>query len=322
MDFRELNWGVRNHMDIVITPQIARHWLDHHNHNNRAKGAFAAAKYSRDMEAGRWEETGETISFDWFGELINGQTRLEAIWSSQRPQMFIVVTGLPPSIRPVIDAHRKRSVADAFSTSGRSDLISGGSIPANTGAGMWARIMHGIKNTKGGATNEELLAFADLYPEGGGFAIREFGKHRRIRSISVAPVMAAVANAYYHYPQSLSRLENFVKVLTSGMQSHPDDKVIIVLREALNGNRAQHDKPKNKRKLEATNSNAQSEIYGKTARTIQAYMRGEMLNRIYEPAQEPFPLPVRKSTATPTLAHRMAGDGRQQPRESGTGLLA
>lgn len=304
----ELNWRVRDEFRMDITPPISLRWLEHHNHHNRSMSAARVEQYARDMASGRFLETGESISFDWNGENINGQHRLQAIHESQVTlKNALIVTGVDPAARPVVDIHGKRSAYDAFHFSGMGELLGGqGSVARNTAAGMWARIRHGIVNRKGNETRQELIDFARRYADGGRFSLDQFGSHPAKRSVCVAPVMAAVARAFYHYKteQDRFRLSRFVEALATGIQKDPGDRTVIVLRESLQN-------------IQSRNSNAQADIYGKTCRTIQAYMRGDYLAKIYRPTQEPFPLPD-LPTPNPSATPRLAGmAGRRERSEHG-----
>lgn len=306
----ELNWGRRDVMWLLITPAIAAIWLQFRNQINRPVRDSNVDKYVRDTLSGNWHVTGESISFDWNGQLINGQHRLEVIIETGVAVEYVVVTGLDPNIRPDIDNHGKRSMANAFEFAGkRGSLGEGGSVGRNTAAGMWSRMKHGIVASKGHDTHRELLTFAETYPEGGLFALEEFGKHPR-KSVFLAPVMAAVARAYYHFSSddaTLARLSRFVALLATGKgQTARADDVVILLREWLIDNKNRHGR----------NSNVSHEIYGKTARTITAFMAGEIISRIYCPTEEPFPLPIVSTDVgrAPRMAFDDAGSGAGRSR--------
>lgn len=96
-----------------ITPSYAREILENRNEENYRKLKESAANlYEKDMKDGNWMFNGDTIRFDSNGNLIDGQTRLEAIRKSGISQDFIVVTGLDPQCAKTIDIGFKRSVED------------------------------------------------------------------------------------------------------------------------------------------------------------------------------------------------------------------
>ena len=295
---------------VTITKALATEWLTARNAVNRYKRPSVISQYTRDMAAKRWLLTGETISFDWNGQLINGQHRLQAVVESGQPMQALVVVGLDPAVRTVVDTQSRRSVRDAFSHAGKNQMLGeGGTVGGNTAAGMWSRMKYGIRQTKGLDTRQELLAFADTYPEGGLFAIEVFGKLPRVSQISTASVMAAVARAYYHYDDTfLGRLERFVQVLVTGKSVNELESSIHVLRLFLTGLR--EDGKVDRNYSGPRNSNAQAETYGKTCRAIQAFMAGEEVpKRLYLPSSDPFPLPDR--SGQDGGADRILGDGRR-----------
>lgn len=325
----ELNWKKEDAFFVDVTPPMALVWLQKHNEINRVQRETIKTSYSRDMESGRFAQTGESISFDWNGQLINGQHRLEGVFKSGKTIRFLVVTGLDPAVRPLIDIHGKRSIPDGWNLSGHGSMLRSGTVTDRTGAGMWARIKNGISQNKGKETRAELLDFALANPDGGIYALREFGKYKLKRGVVVAGTLAAVARASYYYKEETLRrkLSHFVEVLCTGIQQHRDDEQIINLREILTNERG--DTARQKRNGAARrNSNSQFEVYGKTCRVIQAYMRGEVLGNIRTPNEDPFPLQTPtttdttgSTTATPRLNRVAGGRGKPNGRATGTDAL-
>ncbi len=114
---------------VTVEPIDAERWLER-NESNRNARARAVNAYARDMEAGRWLATGETIKFDTHGNLLDGQHRLSAIVQSGKPQRLLVVSGVDPSVRGVIDTGAVRTGGDALRMAG----IGGGNPYALAGA--------------------------------------------------------------------------------------------------------------------------------------------------------------------------------------------
>jgi hypothetical protein len=97
----------------TITPNRAGSLLDA-NESNRNVRARVVSAYARDMDHDRWLTTGETIKVGRNGELLDGQHRLQAIIASGKPQRLLVVRGLDPITRTVIDTGAVRSGGDAL----------------------------------------------------------------------------------------------------------------------------------------------------------------------------------------------------------------
>jgi len=100
---------------ITISVDQARKWVENHNPHNRAVSTTTITRYATLMNRGEWMLTCEPIMFDWNGNLLNGQHRLMAIIASGKPQQFLVVKDLNPSIFPLIDTQHQRRGADCLS---------------------------------------------------------------------------------------------------------------------------------------------------------------------------------------------------------------
>jgi hypothetical protein len=95
----------------IITPAVAAEYLDQ-NTDNRHLRSRAVDMYTRNMLAGEWKVTGETIKFDRNGRLIDGQHRLAAIIRAEKQQPCLVVRGLEPEVQGVIDTNLHRTAGD------------------------------------------------------------------------------------------------------------------------------------------------------------------------------------------------------------------
>jgi hypothetical protein len=97
----------------LITPGDAERMLEA-NESNRNVRARVVNAYARDMEADRWLTTGETVKIGTHGQLLDGQHRLMSIIQSGKAQRLLVVYGLDPVARTVIDTGAVRSGGDAL----------------------------------------------------------------------------------------------------------------------------------------------------------------------------------------------------------------
>lgn len=102
--------GVRVGREI-ITPEIAKSYLDK-NKRNRRLSVKVVAKIARDMANGEWRVTGDMIRFDWDGNLIDGQHRLMGCIKADVPFESFVGYGFAPEDQDVIDTMRPRTTAD------------------------------------------------------------------------------------------------------------------------------------------------------------------------------------------------------------------
>ncbi len=80
----------------IVTPALARKWLELNAENNRLPRPRKIQAYARDMASGNWNsDSGETIKFDKNGILVDGQNRLQAVLLADMSIAMDVVTGLP-----------------------------------------------------------------------------------------------------------------------------------------------------------------------------------------------------------------------------------
>ena len=98
---------------IVITPDMAKVWLDK-NVKNRKLQRHTTSKYARDMLAGAWQVTGDAIRFDVHSNLLDGQHRLKACIEAGVPFETFVIYGLPTQTQDVMDIGKIRSATDTL----------------------------------------------------------------------------------------------------------------------------------------------------------------------------------------------------------------
>lgn len=102
---------------IDVTPELAQQWLLC-NANNRPLRQGVAARYARDMTAGRWMLNGDPIRFDGDKQLIDGQHRLTAVVSSNHTIKSVVVRELSNEAFFTIDQPSIRRPRDYFGMAG------------------------------------------------------------------------------------------------------------------------------------------------------------------------------------------------------------
>jgi len=85
------------------------------NINNRPIRKGIVECYKQDISDGRWFVTNQGIGIDINGVLVDGQHRLQAIKDMGYPPIrLLILSGLDPEVRSVIDQHAKRSVRDIW----------------------------------------------------------------------------------------------------------------------------------------------------------------------------------------------------------------
>jgi hypothetical protein len=105
----------------VVTPELARFWLEHHNKINRPVRSKKVAEYGRQMVEKEFLTTGEPIIFDWDEQMVNGQHRLLALVETGLTLTFVVVRGVDPAVRDVVDTGIKRTLGDTLKLHGEQN---------------------------------------------------------------------------------------------------------------------------------------------------------------------------------------------------------
>lgn len=110
---------------MLVTPEMAREWLDKNTPRNRPVSKSTVNAYARLMKAGGWNLTHQGIAFDDNGELIDGQHRLHAIIISNTPVMMNVTYNVhhAPGEAFTIDMGRKRTYNNIVQMSGNDDPV-------------------------------------------------------------------------------------------------------------------------------------------------------------------------------------------------------
>ncbi len=101
-----------------VTPDTAAKWLDENNPRNRPMAPNTVRRYATFITEKRWQTNGETIVFDWDGNVLNGQHRLAAVCLAQESCEFIIVRGVDPACFPTMDRGKPRSAADVLAILG------------------------------------------------------------------------------------------------------------------------------------------------------------------------------------------------------------
>lgn len=124
----------------------------------------------------------------------------------------------------------------------------------------------------------EHIAFIEKHLEAISWAIQHIGKG--VKYVSVTPVMAVVARAYYSIDRNV--LAKFCDVVKTGIVENPKTESSAVrLRNVLieMGARGLHSSESSRTK------------YRKASRALRAFIDGESLSNLYEASSEIFLLP-------------------------------
>lgn len=103
---------------MEITPEMASRWLTESNTHNRNLSQSSVNAYARDMAAGRWMISNDSVVFATDGTLLNGQHRFAAIVRSGVTVRAFVMFGAPPETQDVMDSGNKRNAGAALQFEG------------------------------------------------------------------------------------------------------------------------------------------------------------------------------------------------------------
>lgn len=101
----------------VVTPELASKYLSS-NQGNRKISQRQVNFYYKQMVAGEWGATGDTIKISSEGRLLDGQHRLHALIRYDNPIEMFIAEGVDPELFPMIDTGKPRTASDVLSSSG------------------------------------------------------------------------------------------------------------------------------------------------------------------------------------------------------------
>jgi hypothetical protein len=238
---------------IDLTPEISERFMSM-NTKNRKLSPKLVDSYAKDMKEGRWYANGEPIIIS-NNVLISGQHRCLAVIKSgvTLKDTVIVYTDEPE----MVDTGRVRSVTD----------LTG--IPPLISAAVSTCLAMTIKKHN---VSKALIIekYSEWEPECE-FVYKIIDNRKRgLRKSGI--VGAVLAARLCGYPEDM--LENFCRVLLSGEMEKPQDKVIILLRDAA---------------ITSTNGGgtAQKTMYLKTQAALKIYIEGRTVTKLY-PLMEPY----------------------------------
>ena len=260
---------------MTITPEKALHWLETANLRNRPISQSHINKLASDMKNGEWELSHEAIAFDPHGILIDGQHRLWAIVESDRPMHLPVAFNVPSEAMRAITGGKPRSVVDVLKIGNKDGNVS-------THHTSTLRSMLGGMSCPPSLTVRETSEQLAIHRKAVDFAVRHLSSCS-CKGICNATTRAVIARAWYSADSEL--LIRFCELLTSGIISHiPSATALVSLRQYLMTNTG-------------SSSVQRREKYGRTARALKAFLKGESLNKLIPATKELFPLPKEKKAA-------------------------
>lgn len=187
----------RGNYVTLVTPEMAKAWLEERNTNNRRIKDRTVQSFAHDMKAGKWDPDASDIKFARTGELIDGQHRLQACVLADVPFPTLVRTGVGQQTRQRVDTGTRRSAADAIKMAGF------GTYPTTMGACVNLRVRYdrfvGKKRAEldtyrmVAMTHDEVLEYLNEHPHIDRFAIEASSVRRMIPAIPPSVILTILS---------------------------------------------------------------------------------------------------------------------------------
>ena len=109
-DLAAVRWRIES-----VTPQMAKDWLLTRVSRLHRLSPSLLNAYARDLKTDCWRLNGSPLIFSRDGKLLDGQLRLHACVTAQRPFRTLIVEGIDPEAALTIDEVRGRSLSSVLS---------------------------------------------------------------------------------------------------------------------------------------------------------------------------------------------------------------
>lgn len=259
---------------VTITPEMAREMLKA-NKSNRTLRKSKVLMYAHDMKNGKWNLTGQGITFGKDGRLLDGQHRLQAIAFANVPIKLLVVTDA--DIVGTYDCGIQRTFVDQFKLA--NEMNTG---PLYTTNGMAiCRLCYQIEksgsvNRKSMPTISDLETFILDNKEGLDWAAylcdvgrqRDGGVSNGLRRAIITATIYEVCRLDIGFTKA--HAERFIRVLRSGLGVDNTDAPIIALRNKIIS-------------MHGTSDAVNRELFLRIQWTISKYLEGSTQLRSYFP---------------------------------------
>lgn len=256
---------------VLVGPNLAQRILDEYNTANRNPIPSQIKSIADAIAANAWRETHQGIAFDIASRtLVDGQNRLLGIVKADIAVWCLVFVYPAIECKAVeaTDRGSRRRFED------QRKMLTGEEITRQHGQTL--RVFATAPNISKISGHEE-NRFYDAYRAHIEWAVGRFSGGR-VKGLTAAPVVGAVARARAHIKEST--LERFCDVLLSGVSEagSPEERTILSLRDFL------------LRTGSKGNPTGQADTYRKVQNHIKAYVDGRVLLKACGSAGDLFPL--------------------------------
>ena len=261
--------NVQRCVTILVTPNIAKDWIENRNTRNVGIKPNKVRYLSRQMSSGRWLTTVQGISFDIDGVLMDGQHRLLAIIHSGCSLVVRIFLNEPKESMEVMDTGVPRNNADIITLTGSIGVI----VQADLGVLRCMMFMNS-KIRKSPGEDADLLGVHLK-------AIRWAREHIRrcdTQNVGTALMRGVIARAYYSV--DIKVLEAFCASLMSGVSQPRDCRAVPLLSTYLFSMASA-----------GSGGLVKRQSYLKIERALCAYITRENISSLRVASREMFPIP-------------------------------
>jgi hypothetical protein len=147
--------------EVDVTPELAEQWLAH-SEVNRPSRRRKVAEFARDMTAGHWMPTAESVKFNTRERMIDGKHRCLAVIASGVTVRMVIARNVEDAAQRVMDSGSARTPADTLHIEGHAS--------AATLAAVARRVValqrgQNVKALMTGITKSEIYDFVASHPE-------------------------------------------------------------------------------------------------------------------------------------------------------------
>lgn len=251
------NRGIMNIRVVDITPDFAKELLKLNTLNRRIKPT-RVKMYASELLNNQWFSNGVPIIIGSDNVLKDGQHRLMACVKANKSLKDMIIIRLPEENCSCYDIGATRTTADTA-------VLMGIDSPVVTSGLALSILRCAIQNEhpeiRAASSKVTLIKEAENKELALSWVLNKSKKTHKLRGINVAPVWAAVMNAFScGYP--IDKLETFCEVLKSGMSTSEKDFPIIQLRNWLIGH------------YEITGRGGENIKFLKTQNALYSYCKG------------------------------------------------
>ncbi len=208
-------------MEVLISPKLAVEILETRAPNRHIKQP-RVDQYARDMKKGHWLRNGQTIKFDRFGRLLDGQHRLWAVIEADISVDFTVAVGLEAEAMATVDTGIPRSFADVLQINGTTSARQVAAV-----ARMTWNYEQAAWTTRNNPSHLDLAAVMSRFPDMGEYVGTLKGKVQKLGQMSALGFIC-----YMGHRLDDNAATRFIDGLSSG-GGLEEGNPILALRERL-----------------------------------------------------------------------------------------